>query len=751
VTEQSRGAHSSPPGPTGSAATPKQRVLNDRYELGALIGRGGMADVWKGRDLLLGRDVAVKILRSDLARDPVFQARFRREAKAVAGLNDPSIVAVYDTGDTDVQVPGEQASLQVPFIVMEYVSGHTLKERIAGGPLPVQDAGNATLGVLAALTSSHAQSIVHRDIKPANVMITDAGAVKVMDFGIARALADSAATMTQTQAVVGTAQYLSPEQARGESVDERSDLYSAGCLLFELLTGRPPFLGDSPVSVAYQHVGEQPPVASTLNPQVTPALDAVIDTALAKDRERRFQSASEFSTALRQALRGEMPALTQATTVMTADGDDATRIVSAVPAGAAYAAGSAADPTPSTGRLDTVLGNTEQGEPGFFGDASDPAKARENSRRKGIIWTVSIVLALLIGVGGFFVWNWMKGEAEKNARVAVPTVASKTVEEAKADLTAAGFSDLSEEQVYSDDVDKGLVVETDPGAGVPTLKTTRIVLKVSQGPDTVVIPKNLAGMSVEDATAALKALGLEVNAETQEVAGKGVERGKVVNTDPAMGKSVQAGGAVTLQISKGEVQIPTNLKGMSEDEARKALTDLGFAVAQTSREVDGGDEYESGQVVSTDPEPGTKQPYGTQVTLLIAKAKLDIPSTLVGQTEASVQSILKDKGFTKVTSVPKDSSQPIGTVVEVSPAPGTQVTPDTEIRIFVSNASLTLVPNVTGQPADAATQTLQNAGFTVRVNPVEVEDGAEGTVAKQSVAPDTEAKKGTEIVLDVID
>ncbi|RII42327.1 Stk1 family PASTA domain-containing Ser/Thr kinase [Galactobacter valiniphilus] len=751
MTDQSRGAHSSPQDPSGSAATPKQRVLNDRYELGALIGRGGMADVWKGRDLLLGRDVAVKILRSDLARDPVFQARFRREAKAVAGLNDPSIVAVYDTGDTDVQVPGEHASLKVPFIVMEYVSGHTLKERLSGGPLPVQDAGNATLGVLAALTSSHAQSIVHRDIKPANVMITDAGAVKVMDFGIARALADSAATMTQTQAVVGTAQYLSPEQARGESVDERSDLYSAGCLLFELLTGRPPFLGDSPVSVAYQHVGEQPPVASTLNPQVTPALDAVLATALAKDREERFQSASDFSTALRQALRGEMPALTQATTVIPAESDDATRIVSAVPAGAAYAAGLPGEPAPTTGRLDTVLGDPEQDGSGFFGDASDPAHVRENSKRKGIIWAVSLVLVALIGVGGFFVWNWMKDEAEKNARVAVPTVASKTVEQASAELTAAGFTDLSQEEVFSDEVPKGQVVETDPGAGVPTLKSTRIIMKVSKGPDTVAIPKNLAGMSVEEVTAALKALGLEVNAKTQEVEGKDIERGKVVNTNPAMGKNAQVGSAVTLLVSKGEVEIPKDIKGMSEDEARTALTQLGFTVAQTSRQVDGGDTVESGKVVSTDPQPGSKQPYGTQVTLLMAKTKLEIPSTLVGQNEASVQSILKDKGFTKVTSVPKESSQPVGTVVEVSPAPGSKVTPDTEIRVFVSNAVLKLVPSVMGQDVATATQTLQAAGFVVRVNQVEVEDGAQGTVAKQSLAPNSEAKPGTEIVLDVIE
>ncbi|MFP5336021.1 MAG: protein kinase domain-containing protein, partial [Actinomycetes bacterium] len=264
------------------------RMLGDRYEVGALLGRGGMAEVHLGRDTRLGRQVAVKMLRADFARDPVFQARFRREAQSAAALNHPNVVAVYDTGEDAVLESGG-AQARLPYIVMEYVQGHTardlLRARALDGADPhgigIEEAVDITVGVLDALEYSHRAGIVHRDIKPANVMITPRGDVKVMDFGIARAVADSSATMTQTQAVIGTAQYLSPEQARGETVDARSDLYSAGCLLYELLTGRPPFVGDSPVSVAYQHVREVPQPPSTFNPEVPDSIDRVVLMALA--------------------------------------------------------------------------------------------------------------------------------------------------------------------------------------------------------------------------------------------------------------------------------------------------------------------------------------------------------------------------------------------------------------------------------------------------------------------------------------
>jgi len=273
--------------------------LGGRYEIGDLLGRGGMAEVHIGRDARLGRAVAVKMLRPDLARDPSFQARFRREAHSAASLNHPAVVAVYDTGED------EFAGNPVPYIVMEYVEGSTLRDLLASGRrLMPERALEIVDGVLAALAYSHAHGIVHRDIKPANVMLTRAGDVKVMDFGIARAVADQSATMTATSAVIGTAQYLSPEQARGEQVDARSDLYSTGCLLYELLTGRPPFVGDSPVSVAYQHVREEPQPPSSLDPDVPAAVDAIVMRALTKDREQRYQNADQMRADIGRALAG---------------------------------------------------------------------------------------------------------------------------------------------------------------------------------------------------------------------------------------------------------------------------------------------------------------------------------------------------------------------------------------------------------------------------------------------------------------
>ena len=254
------------------------RLLGGRYELDGIVGRGGMAEVYRARDIRLDRIVAVKTLREDLARDQTFQARFRREAQSAASLNHPSIVAVYDTGE-DMMGP-----TPVPYIVMEYVDGRTLRDLLRDDRrLLPERALEITDGVLRALDYSHRNGIVHRDIKPGNVMLTRTGEVKVMDFGIARAVSDAQATMTQTAQVIGTAQYLSPEQARGERVDARSDLYSAGCLLYELLTGRPPFTGDSPVAIAYQHVRENPIPPSRVDPEIPAWADSIVLKAMAKD------------------------------------------------------------------------------------------------------------------------------------------------------------------------------------------------------------------------------------------------------------------------------------------------------------------------------------------------------------------------------------------------------------------------------------------------------------------------------------
>ncbi|MCU1536010.1 MAG: serine/threonine protein kinase with sensor(s), partial [Humibacillus sp.] len=282
------------------------RILGGRYEVGGLIGRGGMADVHLGRDTRLGRQVAIKILRSDLARDASFLARFRREAQSAAGLNHPSIVAIFDSGEDESTVEGPGGTqTTLPYMVMEYVDGQTLRQQLTERTkFEPGEAIRCTEAILDALAYSHRMGIVHRDIKPANVMMTESGAIKVMDFGIARALADTAATMTQTQSVVGTAQYLSPEQAQGQTVDARSDLYSTGCLLFELLAGRPPFVGDSPVAIAYQHVGELPQPPSVWNTGVRGDLDAVTLHSLEKDRDRRYQDAVAFRADLENVRLG---------------------------------------------------------------------------------------------------------------------------------------------------------------------------------------------------------------------------------------------------------------------------------------------------------------------------------------------------------------------------------------------------------------------------------------------------------------
>src|ERR1700730_9031706 len=275
------------------------RLLGGRYELDGIVGRGGMAEVFRARDIRLDRIVAIKTLRDDLARDQTFQARFRREAQSAASLHPPSIVAVYDTGEDTTN------GSHIPYIVMEYVDGRTLRDLLRDDRrLLPERAAEITDGVLRALDYSHRNGIVHRDIKPGNVMLTRSGDVKVMDFGIARAVSDSQMTMTQTAQVIGTAQYLSPEQARGERVDARSDLYSTGCLLYELLTGRPPFTGDSPVAIAYQHVRENPIPPSRVDPEIPGWADSIVLKAMAKAPGDRYQSAAEMQADIQRAASG---------------------------------------------------------------------------------------------------------------------------------------------------------------------------------------------------------------------------------------------------------------------------------------------------------------------------------------------------------------------------------------------------------------------------------------------------------------
>src|SRR5215207_4416596 len=386
-------------------------VVGGRYELGDLLGRGGMAEVRIAIDNRLGRSVAVKQLRADLAVDPTFQARFRREAQSAAGLNHPTIVAVYDTGEE----PDPTSGVPIPYIVMELVEGTTLRDVLRDGRkiLP-ERALELTAGVLEALSYSHKAGIIHRDIKPANVMLTPNGGVKVMDFGIARADADTSATMTQTAAVIGTAQYLSPEQARGETVDARSDLYSTGCLLYELLAGRPPFTGDSPVSVAYQHVREAPVPPSQLDPEITPEIDAVVLKALAKDPDDRYQSAAEMRADISRLLSGEQTTAQRTTAV--------------APMAAGAMAANAFDTPTHVAGPPTIL-PPEDVEEGEYQE-EEPQKSRV-----GLAILIGALIVLVLGLGGWALYRVLN-PADAVAKVEVPSVLGWTEQQARDQLTA---------------------------------------------------------------------------------------------------------------------------------------------------------------------------------------------------------------------------------------------------------------------------------------------------------------------------
>ncbi|MDR7081957.1 serine/threonine-protein kinase [Arthrobacter ginsengisoli] len=608
-----------------------QRVLSGRYELGELIGRGGMADVFRGTDTRLGRTVAVKLLRPDLARDPQFQARFKREAQAVAALNHPSIVAIYDTGDH--AVPGDHAdTVRVPYIVMEFVTGRTIRDLIRAKEVSIDQAIDFTLGVLAALDYSHRAGIVHRDIKPANVMFCpENNSVKVMDFGIARAMADSAATMTQTQAVVGTAQYLSPEQARGETVDARSDLYSAGCLLYEMLTGRPPFIGDSPVSVAYQHVREIPELASSLNPDISEALDSVLMKALQKNRADRFQDAAAFRRALRAARSGvgvPAPLASEAPT----HPNDTIPTPAATPTAAFSVTGAKfLDETPA-GRLrpehDTSVdeentlfslgvayGAEDSGDLPLVLPTEREHAARQRLRRRTGITALIFVTVLVLAGGGLWLYNLMNQAPPPVAKILVPSVTSLTETEALQKLYNAGLKpQLS--RMQHETIAKGIAVGTVPATGTSLDPNSAITLNISEGPSVITIPADLPGRTEAAARDVLRQKGLAGAPGTTMANHPTVPAGIVITTNPAPGKNVAAGSTVEIIVSTGKVAVP-QLVGLPRAEAEAALKALGLGMNATEVE---NSQVEPGKVTGQADAAEALVEQGKMVTVTVAKA-----------------------------------------------------------------------------------------------------------------------------------
>jgi serine/threonine-protein kinase len=553
---------------TGSGDEPI--LLGDRYELGGLLGRGGMADVRVARDRRLGRTVAIKQLRADLSSDDTFQARFRREAQSAAALNHPAIVAVYDTGEsTDVH------GNHIPYIVMEYVEGQTLREIMRDDRkiLP-ERALSIAADVLSALDYSHRSGIIHRDIKPANVMLTPSGQVKVMDFGIARAIADSSSAMTQTAAVIGTAQYLSPEQARGETVDARSDIYSTGCLLYELLTGRPPFVGDSPVSVAYQHVREDARPPSQLNPDVTQTVDHVVAKALAKRTEDRYQSAADMRKDLERAIAGQHV-------------DAPTAATSAIPAATAVAPAVAAAAATGT-------------QPAAREEEDEPS-------RKALWWVLGILAVLLLaGLG----WFLLAGSGEEEpTQVRVPDVVGQEAVAAQRALEREGFTVSREEQPDAD-VESGNVVSQDPEGGTTAAEGSEITLTVSTGPAQVQVP-NVVGYTYDEAKDALEGQDLKVKKEERP---SDEPRDTVINTNPSAGQSVDVGATITVIVSEGQVTVP-NVVGMSQDEAQKALEDLDLEVQVTE---DPNATAPQGQVTAQSTPGGQTVAPGTTIEITVS-------------------------------------------------------------------------------------------------------------------------------------
>ncbi len=604
--------------------TEQTPLLGDRYHLDRVIGRGGMAEVWRATDKRLGRAVAIKRLRVDLATDPTFQARFRREAQAAAGLNHPNIVSVYDTGEEIDTATG----VTVPFIVMELVDGHTLKDVLRDDRriLP-ERALEFTQGVLDALSYSHRAGIIHRDIKPANVMLTPTGTVKVMDFGIARAVADTSATMTQTAAVIGTAQYLSPEQARGETVDARSDVYSSGCLLYELLVGRPPFVGDSPVSVAYQHVREVPTPPSTLDPEITQSMDAVVMKALAKDPADRYQSAREMHDDIARLLAGG-PVAAPPPLPMPMPDPMPTLATTVLPNGPVE------DPTGTqvvTRRADT--------EP----RPQQPGRRRGPSASTVIL---GILLAALIGVLGFALYEFTR--PSRPTSVQVPGVISYTQQQAEQQLNDRNLSPVVQTTNGPADT-QGQVISQNPTAQATVTPGSDVTIVVNLGPKTAQIPTGLVGLSAKEATNLLQQAGFQVNQQDAPTESPTDKQGTVVTVSPDQGATEAVGSTVTIYVATGKSSVP-NLGGLTLADAKTYAADQGFSNVVVAGEQQ-TTQASPGTIVSQDPQPGTLALRTDPLKVYLAKA----PSTPSATATASNSPSAPSSTTSSASSTPTNS------------------------------------------------------------------------------------------------
>ncbi|MEJ6550272.1 Stk1 family PASTA domain-containing Ser/Thr kinase [Corynebacterium sp. USCH3] len=639
--------------------------LGGRYLLGPVIGTGGMSDVYAATDELLGRDIAVKMMRADLARDDTFLERFRREAKNAAKLNHHAIVAVYDTGQTD------EAHGSVPYIVMERVHGRTLRDIVRdSGPFPLDEASRVMAEVCRALGFSHEAGIIHRDIKPANIMITNTGAVKVMDFGIARALSDTSSAMTQTAAVIGTAQYLSPEQARGKSAEARSDIYAAGCVFYEITTGQPPFSGESPFSVAFQHVQESPLPPSQvqgmdLDPDPALALDAVTLTAMAKDPADRYDTSADMAADLQRMAEGRMPLAAQAYTDEPVQDPSTTHmpVAAPVPVPSGAAAGTAGGPGPETATPRT-----------------------EKKRRRG--WVVAlwiIAILALIGGGTAVAWNWLGGDSEQTSeQVLVPDVTGQSRDDAVNTLEDAGFEVDTEDRPDAE-VPRDQVIGTTPAAESFAPSGSQVTLLVSSGQEVTDVP-DLTDMTTQQAQEALQEAGLRLRSNVSEQSSDSVDEGHVIEQTHPSGSQVSKGTEVGITVSTGpeDIRVP-RVTGQSRDDAVQNLEDAGFEVDVTM--VDSSED--ENRVLSAANE-GTTQPRGTTITIEVSRGNQFTMPQLVGKDYDEVYSTLQQAGW--------------------------RGAPDRVNRTNVNQLDPLAVDRVVGQSARDGETIDRNAPITVRVN-----------------------------------
>ncbi|MEV7865435.1 Stk1 family PASTA domain-containing Ser/Thr kinase [Streptomyces sp. NPDC088124] len=628
------------------------RRLGGRYELGSVLGRGGMAEVYLAHDTRLGRSVAVKTLRADLARDPSFQARFRREAQSAASLNHPAIVAVYDTGEDYVD------GVSLPYIVMEHVDGSTLRELLhSGRRLLPERTLEMTVGILQALEYSHRNGIVHRDIKPANVMLTRTGQVKVMDFGIARAMGDSGMTMTQTSAVIGTAQYLSPEQAKGEQVDARSDLYSTGCLLYELLTVRPPFIGDSPVAVAYQHVREEPQTPSVFDPEITPEMDAIVLKALVKDPDYRYQSADEMRADIEACLDGQPVAATAAMgAVGYGGGYGADQPTTAMRAG---------DPAGQTSMLPPV--NPDDG--GFGGYDDRPARRRQQPKKSNTSTILLAVAGVLVLVGAILIGKWLfdGSGGEATGQVPVPQLVGKTLEEAQT-LAENASVKVAQSGAERCDQPKGSICSQVPESGDMD-KGETIQVVVSEGAPQIEVP-DVTDKQKDKATVQLENKSFKVEYKEEE---SDRDAGTVLSQDPAGNSQAEKNSTVTLTIATNSLIPVPDVTTQNVDTAEAQLKTLEFVVVRNPVDSD----QPPGTVVKQDPAGESKAAKGATITLDVSKGpqqeKVTIPADiLAGKRLGEVRGTLQGQGL-NVAVAGGSSNDDNAIVINSDPRPGQEV------------------------------------------------------------------------------